>query len=94
MSSITDKLCEEEVVQEVEKRNSFLYPILIALVVVLAAMFIGEMLFGKNSLEVYLALEKDKALLEKKIYHLKHQNSALQKKCFELKNVMPTEEEE
>jgi cell division protein FtsB len=94
MSSITDKLCEEEIVQETEKHSSFFYPILIALVVVLTAMFIGEMLFGKNSLEVYLALKNDKLVLEKKIYHLKNQNAALQKKYFELKNVMPSEEDE
>ena len=94
MSTITDELCEEEKHEEIEKSGSMLFPLFLALFVVLTAMFIGEMLFGKNSLEVYLALQKDKSLLEKKIYRLKSENAALQKKYFELKNVMPAEENE
>ena len=94
MSKITDTLCEEEIIQERDRDGSYLLPFFIALVVVLSAMFIGETLFGKNSLEVYLALQKEQSVLEKKIYKLKNQNAALQKKYFELKNVMPEEEEE
>ena len=64
-------------------------PLVIALGVVMAALFISEMLFGKNSLEVYLALQKDDVTLDKKIYQLQNQNAALQKRYFELKNIMP-----
>jgi len=93
MSSVTDNLLKENVQQE-GSNDSFLTPILIALCVVMAAMFIGEMLFGKNSLEVYLALQKDQATLEKKIHHLKNKNAALQKEYFELKSIMPSKEDE
>lgn len=92
MDSITETLLTE---QEGERAtNPFTLPLLLALLVVMAAMFIGEMLFGKNSLEVYLTLNDSKTTLEKKIYHLKNENAALQKKYFELKNLMPTKEEE
>ncbi len=93
MSNVPDTLLKEERPKEIDS-GSFLLPLFIALAVVITALFVGEMLFGKNSLEVYLALEKNQATLEKKIYNLKNQNAALQKRYFELKNIMPSEEEE
>ncbi len=92
MSDIPETLLEEESPKEVDS-GSFLLPLAIALAVVMTALFVGEMLFGKNSLEVYLSLEKNKKTLEKKIYKLKRENASLQKKYFELKNLMPNEEE-
>ncbi len=93
MSNITDNLLSEDKHKEGES-GSFLLPLFLALLVVMSALFIGEMLFGKNSLEVYLALEKDQKILEKKIYNLKNQNATLQKKYFELKNIMPSKDDE
>ncbi len=93
MSNVPDTLLKEEQDKELDS-GSFLLPLFIALAVVMTALFVGEMLFGKNSLEVYLALEKDQKVLKKKIYHLKNQNAALQKEYFELKNIMPSENEE
>ena len=88
MSNITDNLLEEERYKE-KGIGSFMLPLFIALAVVMSALFIGEMLFGKNSLEVYLGLQKDDATLDKKIYLLQNQNANLQKRYFELKNIMP-----
>ncbi len=93
MPITTEKLIEERQRKESDK-GSFLLLIFVALFVVMAAMFIGNMLFGKNSLEVYLALKNDKDILNKKIYHLKNENAALQKKYFELKNLMPNKDDE
>ena len=93
MSNVPDTLLKEEQDKELDS-GSFLLPLFIALAVVMTALFVGEMLFGKNSLEVYLALEKDQKVLKKKIYHLKNQNATLQKEYFELKNIMPSENEE
>ncbi|MCH9814496.1 MAG: septum formation initiator [Epsilonproteobacteria bacterium] len=66
---------------------------LIVLSVIIAAIFIGETLFGKNSLEVYLSLQDDKMRFEKKIDKLQHENAALQKEYFELKSLLPKEEQ-
>ena len=93
MSNVPETLLSKERGKEVDS-GSFLLPLFIALAVVMTALFVGEMLFGKNSLEVYLALEKNQATLEKKIYNLKNQNATLQKQYFELKNIMPSKEEE
>ncbi len=93
MSHITDKLINYER-DDAGENGSFLLPLFLALLAVMSALFIGEMLFGKNSLEVYLALEKDQKILEKKINDLKNQNAALQKEYFELKNIMPSKEDE
>jgi cell division protein FtsB len=93
MSQLTEKLVEEHREPESSK-NALFVPMLLALSIVMIAMFIGDMLFGKNSLEVYLALEKQEAVLSKKIYQIKNQNAMLQRKYFEFKNIMPEEESE
>lgn len=90
MSSLTDKLVEENTEQE-GSNSSFFMPLILVLSIIMIAMFIGDMLFGKNSLEVYLALEKQQTTLGKKIYQIKNQNAMLQKKYFEFKNIMPEE---
>ncbi len=93
MSAISDTLLDEESSKEVED-GTWMLPFVIAMFVVMAALFIGEMLFGKNSLEVYLALQKDQSQLEKKIKRIQAQNAALQKEYFELKSVMPAKDDE
>ena len=91
MNDINDELLKEA--HEEGASSSLLLPIFIALFVIMMALFIGEMLFGKNSLEVYLALQNDESKLEKKIYKLKNENASLQKNYFELKNIMPSQDE-
>jgi len=92
MSLLTDRLVEEP--HKEERPSTLFVPVLLGLSIIMMAMFIGDMLFGKNSLEVYLALEQQQVVLRKKIYQIKNQNAMLQKKYFELKNVMPEEESE
>ena len=88
MSILTDKLLQDKSPKE---NSSFGLPFFLAILVSMLALFIGDTLFGKNSLEVFSGLQKDQKLLEKKIYIMKTKNAALQKKYFELKNIMPEE---
>ncbi len=92
MSKISDEIVEEKL--HSEDNYSFIPNVLIVLSVIIAAIFIGETLFGKNSLEVYLSLQKDKKHLEEKIYKIQYENAALQKEYFELKSLLPKEESE
>ncbi len=92
MSHITDEIVEERVHNESD--YTFIQNLLIVLSVIVAAIFIGETLFGKNSLEVYLALQKDKKHFEEKINKIQYENAALQKEYFELKSLLPKEENE
>jgi cell division protein FtsB len=55
--------------------------------VVIAGIYIGNLLFGSNSLEVYMQLEEYEYELKTKIYNLKEQNAALQKEFFELREL-------
>ena len=93
MSPAPESLLKEEVHQEINS-GSIILPLFIALAVVVAALFVGEMLFGKNSWEVYQNLQENETSLEKKISQLKYQNATLQKEYFELKNIMPNKEDE
>ncbi len=80
----------DEINQSVRGRdNSNLQVLLILLSVIVASIFIGETLFGKNSLEVYLSLKDNKEEFTKKIYKIQHENAALQKEYFELKSLLP-----
>jgi cell division protein FtsB len=72
--------------------NSNLQVLLVILSVVAASIFIGETLFGKNSLEVYLSLKDNKKEFAKKIDKIQHENAALQKEYFELKSLLPKDE--
>jgi cell division protein FtsB len=57
--------------------------------VVVLGIYIGNMLFGKASLEVLWNLKNDKTRLENSINTLKKENAALQKKLFELQQLDP-----
>jgi cell division protein FtsB len=92
MSDITDKIVEDGVTNESD--YTFVQNLLIVLSVIVAAIFIGETLFGKNSLEVYRSLQKDKKHFEEKINKIQYENAALQKEYFELKSLLPKEEQE
>ena len=91
MAHSTDEIIKESV--EDGDSSAFLRTLLVVLSVIIASIFIGETLFGKNSLEVYLSLEDNKDKLEQKISKLQHENAALQKKYFELKSLLPKDEE-
>jgi len=80
--------------QEDSSKESYLLPMFIALMVMMTALFIGELLFGKNSLEVYQNLKKDEKILSQKIIKIKDENANLQKQYFELKGLMPSKDED
>jgi len=51
--------------------------------------YIGDVLFGKSSLDVLLNLQEDKDTLTSKIKSLKDENAVLQKEYFELRQLDP-----
>ncbi len=80
--------------QEGGDKSSFLFYFTLLVAIGVCAIFIGELLFGKNSLEVYQKLKVERASLKQKIEHLKRENAKLQKKYFELKSILPSESED
>ena len=60
--------------------------------VIMAAIFIGQMLFGKNSYEVFVNLNQKKDILGSKIITLQRENASLQKKYFEYINILPSKD--
>ncbi len=74
--------------------NSFIYYMVVISFIALAAVFVGEIFFGKNSLQVYNNLKIERKTLQTKINKLKYENATLQKKYFELKSILPTQREE
>lgn len=52
-------------------------------------LYIGDVLFGKRSLDVLLNLQEDKDTLIAKIKSLKDENAVLQKEYFELRQLDP-----
>lgn len=63
--------------------------IALVFVVLLFGLYIGDVLFGKSSLDVLLNLQEDKDTLTKKIKVLKDENAVLQKEYFELRQLDP-----
>jgi len=55
----------------------------------LFGVYIGDVLFGKSSLDVLLNLQEDKDTLTSKIKNLKDENAVLQKEYFELRQLDP-----
>ena len=58
-------------------------------VVIGFGLYIGDVLFGKSSLDVLLNLQADKDTLITKIKSLKEENAVLQKEYFELRQLDP-----
>lgn len=61
------------------------------LATLLFGLYIKTLMFGENSLSVLEQLQKKKASLKQEERRLKHQNQALQKTFFELKQLEPKE---
>ena len=83
----------EELIRE-EKSFIFssFYKLLIIFLVIVFAIFIGKILFGTRSLEVYLNLDKEEKILQEKIKKSKEENERLQKKLFEYQLLVPPKE--
>ena len=84
-----------EVLDEyVEKRpfdfRLFLRFTLIAFCVICFGIYVGNIIFGKRSLDVMLSLQDQRARLQEDIETLKAQNAQLQKAYFELKELEPS----
>lgn len=62
--------------------------ILIGIVFALG-IYVGGLLFGVNSLEVYMNLENRENKLKQEVEYLRVQNAKLQKDYFELKTLEP-----
>ena len=57
----------------------------IAFCVICFGIYVGNIIFGKRSLDVMLSLQEQKTQLERDVETLKKQNAQLQKAYFELK---------
>ncbi len=67
----------------------FLRFMLIAFCVICFGIYVGNIIFGKRSLDVMLSLQEQKTQLERDVETLKKQNAQLQKAYFELKELEP-----
>lgn len=89
MSEILEEF-EEEIEKREPKSISFYLKIFSLLVVVVGfGIYVGDMLFGKSSLDVLLNLQSDKQILQQSVENLKKENAILQKEYFELKDLDP-----
>ena len=60
---------------------------LLILLVLALGVYIGVILYGANSLEVFLGLQDYEEYLQNEINRLKDENAELQKEYFELKEI-------
>ncbi len=88
MSEILEEY-EEGAIKSVYKNRLFLKMTALGIVVILFAIYVGNVLFGKSSLDVLLNLQAQKEHLQKEVIELKEENAALQKQYFELKQLDP-----
>ncbi len=88
MSDVLDEFEEEG---EEGGSSALFYLKIIGLVIVVIGfgLYIGDVLFGKSSLDVLLNLQADKDTLTGKIKNLKDENAVLQKEYFELRQLDP-----
>lgn len=75
------------------RRKEFIKEILTfmcyGVVAIIAAIYVGNILFGQSSLQTLLSLEATKKELNERIAQFKQQNAAAQKDYFELKGLYP-----
>jgi len=71
-------------------RSRFVAKLFLASLLVIGfGVYVGDLLFGKSSLDVLLGLQSDKNYLERRLQSLKEENAALQKTYFELRQLDP-----
>lgn len=89
MSEVLDEF-EDQQEESLASKALFSLKILSLVVLVLFfGLYIGDVLFGKSSLDVLLNLQEDKDTLVAKIKSLKEENAVLQKEFFELRQLDP-----
>ncbi|AFL69739.1 septum formation initiator [Sulfurospirillum barnesii] len=86
MSDVLDELEHNP-----QEGKALFYLKLLSLIVLVIGfgLYIGDVLFGKSSLDILLNLQADKDTLSQKIQSLKEENSILQKEYFELRQLDP-----
>lgn len=88
MSEILKEYDENEIRRSYSFKN-FLRLFIITIIVILFGIYIGNMMFGKRSLDVMLNLQEQREQLKKDVEILKKYNAELQKTYFELKDLEP-----
>ena len=87
MSKILNEFENEEIKKSVK---AFYVKIFLSfLAVIFLGIYVGDLLFGKSSLEVLLDLQEGRGDLEQNIKIIKQKNALLQKEYFELKQLEP-----
>ncbi len=88
MSEVLDEFEEEH-----KKNERIFYGkiLLLVFIVVAFGIYVGDVLFGKSSLEVLLDLQDKRDELKERVRVIKEQNAVLQKEYFELKQLEPDE---
>jgi len=88
MSEVLDQF-EDEAEESGGSALFYLKVLSLVVLVVGFGLYIGDVLFGKSSLDVLLNLQADKDTLTAKIKNLKEENAVLQKEYFELRQLDP-----
>lgn len=83
----------DEIQSTTEKKGildtSPFYIITLAVIILVAGIYVGNLLFGANSLEMLIKLQNREFLLNEKVLQLQNENARLQKEYFELKELEP-----
>jgi len=77
---------------KIPKKKSFYLILKISILVMIVigfGVYVGNLLYGKDSLEVFLSLQDKKALFKNEIQKYKKENAKLQKEYFELLQLEP-----
>ena len=86
---------EDETLKKSGKEPSFYLKIFTLVVIIIGfGIYVGDMLFGKSSLDVLLNLQEVKQRYKVGVERLKEENAILQKEYFELKDLDPDSKEE
>lgn len=88
MSEILDNYNPKESAVVYFVRKLFKY-ILVIVIVVGFGVYVGNMFFGKRSLETLIFIQNKQESLKKELEHLKQENAMLQKEYFELIGLEP-----
>ena len=59
----------------------------LSLIVLAAGVYLGVLLYGTNSIEIFLGLQDYEEYLQTEIHRLKDENAELQREYFELKEI-------
>jgi len=89
MSEIPEEF--EDITEKRDSKGASFYLKILAIVVIVVGfgIYVGDMLFGKSSLDVLLNLQTVEQSLVDRVDALKNENAILQKEYFELKDLDP-----